>query len=319
VLFRVIVAVLAVFGGAGVLLYVIGWLLIPDDGERATATQAFLGRMRGRPLAQAALAVVAVLAALAVIHDRNGAVLLAGALGLTAFLVLRDRPAHTASAPAATAAVPPVAATVAPTRPPRERSPLGPLTVSVGLLVLGSLLALDAGGTLRLTLKGALASLLLVVGVGLLVGAWLGSARWLAAPALLLALALGVLQAVAVPLHGGAGDRQWTVSSLSDLASPYRLAVGHAQLDLSGLAPPAGTERVVASVGAGRLVVFVPQAATVRVHGHAGVGDVQVFGADVSGLSADRAAVSEGNPSGGSLDLDVSVGVGEVVVTRAAS
>jgi phage shock protein PspC (stress-responsive transcriptional regulator) len=32
-IFRILFVVLAIFGGSGILLYALGWLLVPEDGE----------------------------------------------------------------------------------------------------------------------------------------------------------------------------------------------------------------------------------------------------------------------------------------------
>ena len=63
VLLRVAFVVLTVFGGFGGLLYVIGWLLLPDDGEEYSAAQSLLGRGSSsmpRPLAVGLVIVAAV-------------------------------------------------------------------------------------------------------------------------------------------------------------------------------------------------------------------------------------------------------------------
>ncbi|OJV23893.1 MAG: hypothetical protein BGO26_03485 [Actinobacteria bacterium 69-20] len=63
ILIRVAFVVLALFGGSGVLLYCIGWLVMPADGDDASAVQALAGR--GRSSVSPALAVVLVIVALA--------------------------------------------------------------------------------------------------------------------------------------------------------------------------------------------------------------------------------------------------------------
>ena len=65
VLIRVAFVVLTVFGGFGGLLYVLGWLLLPADGDEVSAAEALLGRGRSSvppPLA-VGLGIVAVIAA----------------------------------------------------------------------------------------------------------------------------------------------------------------------------------------------------------------------------------------------------------------
>ncbi|GIJ44763.1 hypothetical protein Val02_16490 [Virgisporangium aliadipatigenens] len=48
VLWRVMFAVLTVFGGIGLLAYLVGWLLIPADGDTASPAEAVLGKGRSR-------------------------------------------------------------------------------------------------------------------------------------------------------------------------------------------------------------------------------------------------------------------------------
>jgi phage shock protein PspC (stress-responsive transcriptional regulator) len=45
---RIIFAVLAVFGGAGVPLYLAGWLLIPEEGCKESIATAFMHSLQGR-------------------------------------------------------------------------------------------------------------------------------------------------------------------------------------------------------------------------------------------------------------------------------
>ena len=44
---RLAFAALAVFGGAGVLLYVIAWAVVPEQGEKASIVEEFVNKNRG--------------------------------------------------------------------------------------------------------------------------------------------------------------------------------------------------------------------------------------------------------------------------------
>ncbi len=46
VLWRVVLAVLGFFGGVGVLLYLVGWLVIPAEGDTASPIESLLGQGR---------------------------------------------------------------------------------------------------------------------------------------------------------------------------------------------------------------------------------------------------------------------------------
>jgi len=61
VLIRVTFVVLTAFGGFGLTLYVLGWLLLPADGDEVSPGESLLGRGRSAtpPALAAALAVVA--------------------------------------------------------------------------------------------------------------------------------------------------------------------------------------------------------------------------------------------------------------------
>ncbi len=93
---RILFVVLTLFGGSGILLYALGWLLVPDEGEEESEGQRlFNGRSKSRFRTVAVLVVVLVLG-LAVtgslIHSGPGlgglGVLLV--VGLAVVLVLRN-------------------------------------------------------------------------------------------------------------------------------------------------------------------------------------------------------------------------------------
>jgi phage shock protein PspC (stress-responsive transcriptional regulator) len=69
ILFRVAFVVLTIFGGFGGLLYVLGWLLLPADGDEVSAAEALLGRGRSSvpPALAVGLGVVAVLSAFSIL------------------------------------------------------------------------------------------------------------------------------------------------------------------------------------------------------------------------------------------------------------
>ena len=40
-------AALTIFGGAGILLYLIAWLLVPEEGEKASIAEEFVSKNKG--------------------------------------------------------------------------------------------------------------------------------------------------------------------------------------------------------------------------------------------------------------------------------
>jgi hypothetical protein len=210
-----------------------------------------------------------------------------------------------------------------PRRQRRPRSPLGALTLSVATMLTGVLLALRLSGVDALTAPRILAVALLVVGGGLLVGAWIGRARWLIAVGLVLALALGgSVAAGSAGLDDGLGERTWTPTG----DASYSLGAGEAVLDLSALRPRTSSE-IDVELRVGRLLVLVPPDVQVTGEAEAGVGELlQVFDDGRRRvLNPDddtdvrRRFAFDGTVEGPQVELDLEVGMGQIEVRRVAS
>jgi phage shock protein PspC (stress-responsive transcriptional regulator) len=355
VIYRVVLAVLALFGGAGLVLYGVGWLLIPEQETGRAALDTLLRRPAGwsdwRRLALiAAVLLLAVVVLPPIRHASSWTGLGLAVLAVLGFLWLRDhRPDALAAGAAPTSATvdhaegrsyalaattydpgathlgathdPRATAPLPAPAPRRPRSPLGWITLCAALVAVGCGLLLDGAGMLHATLQGLLATALVVVSIGLVAGTWIGRARWLVLPAFVLVVALAGASVISgVPLRGGTGDRFWAPGAAGDLPSEYRLLAGDATLDLTGLGAVSGGRSVRASVGAGQLAVRLPAGLPVSVHAHAGGGRVEVLGLVSDGLGVDR-DVTSGGPNVGAgavagLVLDLRVGAGQLTVTR---
>lgn len=320
VLWRVTVAVLAVFGGAGVLLYVLGWLLIPRVGEpESWAERNLRSPENGLSTAGIVLLVLAGILVLGAVDDGPGlgVVLVAGVLAWLVVRERRDRPPTAGpvtgayDGPQPAPAVPPVP------RAPRERSALGGITLSVAVLVSGALLALREAGADGLTAPRILAVALLVIGGGLLVGTVWGRARWLIVPGLVVALLLAATTAAGGSgFDGGVGERTWRAVD----GGEYSLGAGEATLDLRGLRG-SDDARVEASIGFGHLIVLVPSGMSVRVDSAVGLGELTSD--DVEGRPLNRdgdlGRTEEfvvGSSDDVTVELDLQVGLGEIEVRR---
>ena len=201
---------------------------------------------------------------------------------------------------------------------------LGPVTLSSAALLAGLMLLLRELGVDGITGPRVLAAAILVVGVGLVVGTWLGRARWLSfvgAGLLLLLVPTAVLDG---QLRHGMGERTWTPGAAQE-GMDYQLGVGEASLDLRSLEPGSVTD-LTAHVGIGRLVVLVPEDLRVRLRPDVGVGTLLRTGlGDASSQEADPFEpttyddVVLGPATGRELVLDAEVGLGELEVRRVAS
>lgn len=342
VLWRVAVVVLTVFGGSGLLLYLAGWLTIPEEGTDVSLAERWL---RGRDLSRAAVVALVVGAAVVLgvsTGSHVGAAPLVAA-ALLALVVLRREPQTAASAAATgpawltprtaeTSYAPPgapldVAAPAGaadpctadpyaapPVRRPRPpRSPVPLLTLGAALLVTAVLLVLHAAGVDGLTVGRVLAADLLVVGAGLLVGARTRGARWLVVPALLLVAALGVTSAARVPVDLSAGDRTWVVSG----SGQRTLGLGEATLDLGPLSGGRGAD-VRARLGAGHLVVELPRDTRVELHARLAAGEVVLPDAGDLPQGTDVDVTRTFGPADGPVvRLDVRLGAGQLEVRGA--
>lgn len=401
VLWRVLLAILAFFGGIGVLLYALGWLIIPQEGDQASPVEALFGRGRSStsPIVTILLCVLAVLLAFTSLHMSFWSpVLLAGmAVGVVVLLGRRSGRAPaggtagsaTGTAGAAGFSVPPTGASnpayrapfaphgpyQSPTsaayqdtreyplagrdpdpwtaatgsrpmpppppppppppvlnrpRPPRQRSPLGRYTFFALCLALGGLAVLAVTGLARPAPSAFVALGLGVVGVGLLVGAFLGRARGL--------IALGIVLAVAMPpaLIGETvpwqqvrsdvarnrdfDDQTWHPASLAEVQPTYRTSLGNGTLDLSKVDFTGHDTTVNLSAGAGNVTVVLPPEVDTTVTVHNGMGNVTLFGQEQPHpyRDGDQAITNLGpdGKGGGTLTLLINAGMGNVEVSR---
>jgi PGF-CTERM protein len=367
--FRVLFVVLTVFGGSGLLLYALGWLLVPEDGESESEGQRLVnGRSKSSAATVIGILVVLVIGIAATgwfIDSGPGFGGLGALVAVIAIVVLisrnhRDGPVA-GTAPAApptvapaepgaygqtpgtayAAAMPPTSPVdappgppappyiptttypvyvPAPPAPPRERSILGRVTVSVALIVVGVLIGWNGATDSDVPVRAVIAAALAVVGLGLVVGAYVGRARGLVVLGVLLTLLVSAAAVADIPVRGGVGDRTWRPAAVSDLRSTYRLGIGQSELDLTRLdLAGAGRTRVDIRQGIGHLLVIVPDNVVVRIDADANAGEIQLPDQDaVNGTDlSERVVLPEGSaPSAAVLVVDAELGVGSLEVRR---
>lgn len=93
VLWRVTLAVLTLFGGIGAMTYLVGWLLLPEEGDEVSPVEALLGRGRSAtsaPVAVLLAAAVGVLGIVAVTTDFGTTLLFAGLVAGAVLLINRN-------------------------------------------------------------------------------------------------------------------------------------------------------------------------------------------------------------------------------------
>jgi hypothetical protein len=202
---------------------------------------------------------------------------------------------------------------------PRERRPrsrLGSVTLSVAALVSGALVLARTYGVDGLTPARILAVALLVVAAGLVVGTWIGRARWLVLIGLVLSLALAATAATdddSDALRGGIGDRTW-VATQTQPTQTFRLGIGEATLDLTALETSGSHQVIKAHVGAGHLIVLVPSDVPVRVVAKADVGEIHEFGDSIADGDDVERTLTYGPPGDPRVEVEADVTFGQVEV-----
>ncbi|MEV0700828.1 PspC domain-containing protein [Saccharopolyspora sp. NPDC050389] len=361
ILVRVAFVLGALYGGAGLVLYLLGWLLFPKEGDPVPGSTE-----PTREPTSPALAVVIVLLLIPGVFWLTSSPSIIGlALGLGLLYLVHHNYGDRSIAPTATRATPeaapqpaapvsantwvyPGAASTAtpsddtPRQTPPAWDPLGAAPfawdlpepsepdepdqqrptrrwisfVTLGLAAFAAALATALGSPLSTALAIALA----VLGVGMVLGAFLRGGRGLIGAAipvgglamLLTALPLG-------DLSGELGDDEIRPTSIQNVLPHYKRSAGSVQLDLRNLEIADGQElRTGANVGLGDILVHVPPNVDVTARCAAELGTVHCLGDSADGRSAHRSVVDQGDdgPGGGHIVLDLVVGTGDVEVIR---
>ncbi|MGW7439087.1 PspC domain-containing protein [Streptomyces sp. NPDC054849] len=185
------------------------------------------------------------------------------------------------------------------------------------------------GRPLGEALQTGLSATLIVFGLGLAVSSLLGRTGF--GTVVLAVFTSGLLAgAAALPREIGTDWREaaWRPAAVADVRPVYEAGTGLATLDLSRLDVSKGTAVAVeASIDAGRLKVILPREVTAQADVTIRrLGDIQLPG-DYAGR-IERAGEQNrretlpppaGTEAGGTIELHLSAGVGQVEVARAAS
>jgi phage shock protein PspC (stress-responsive transcriptional regulator) len=213
-----------------------------------------------------------------------------------------------------------------PPPPPPPRSYLGMITLSALVLVIGAIGIIDAAGA-DLSPVTYLFGALSVIGLGLLAGTWFGRSRGLIALGIVAAVIFIPVAAVDAITDGswtqwrGADrvrERPTTVDAIQPL---YELGTGVLILDLRSVDFTGESATTTVDLGAGEVRVLLPADVDVTVTGQVDLGELDVLGQEQGGADRSTHRVDLG-PDGlgsGRIDLDLSVNLGRVEVTREAA
>ncbi len=216
---------------------------------------------------------------------------------------------------------PPTAERATPSYPPpppypkRESSMLGRLTIAIDLIVLATMAMIDlAFARVDIEPVHYLATAIAILGVGLLVGTFMGRARWLILVGLFIVPALWVATWWPGNVPWTAGEISHRPTVVAEVETPYEQGFGQMTIDLTGLTTEdleaIGTIR--ASLGAGQMIVRVPNEAGISLSASVGMGAVEGPFDQASGIGVD--VTREFGPSPTIVELDLEVGAGQIVI-----
>ena len=325
-LVRVLLVVLAFFGGAGLLIYGAVWLFVPAEGSDTAPV------MIGPETRTVVLTVALVLAGVLLLgngwwvgfNDGWPAPLLPlVAVGLVVWLVLRNRAPRagsTAGSPPPVQGPPPPPTAGAPPYqpPPPPQPPRAPGARSLfGITMASVLVALGLVATVEL-LEVALpwaaypAAALTVIGLALVVGAFRGRSAGLGFMGF---VAAAVLAAAALAPNPSFGDVQLRPVRSTLLQDSYERTAGRIHLDLTGIQDVAALNGRVLGVDlrAGEVLVEVPENVDVDVTSRVQNGRLSILGRTVAGhdLTNNSATPDTAAPD---LRIDIDLGVGQAMV-----
>jgi phage shock protein PspC (stress-responsive transcriptional regulator) len=191
--------------------------------------------------------------------------------------------------------------------------------IGIGLAIVVGSVVLAVGSAIAAGLgSGAVvAGMVILIGALLAVSAVRGGMRWLAFPALVIAIPLGIVSAAGIKLDGGVGDRTIRPATLVGLPAQYRLGMGRLEVDLRDANWSHG-QRVGLDVrlGLGQLVVVVPHGVCVDASTHVGAGYINVLGREDQGFDAGSQEPPAGAGTAPRLELHGDVGMGALQVVH---
>ncbi len=181
------------------------------------------------------------------------------------------------------------------------------LTLSVGAFAAAAAGSALGGGVV-------VAGLVIACGVGLIGGAFRGGARWLVAPALVLALPLGAVAATDLDVRGTWGDRTFTPSSIADVKQGYDMGAGSMRVDLRDVDVPAGRTVLPVELGVGEIIVIADPDVCLTTQAKVSLGAVDSNGDQQGGGDLDVDDGIRVAPGAREVHVVADLGIGHVLV-----
>jgi len=356
VIFRVLFATAAFFGGAGILGYLLAWAAIPEQGRDRAPIDGWVASLRHRqvPMWLVALGAGLLLWLTAFSWWAPGPffpVMAVVIILVIAFGRRGDAPKPPSQAPsepsvqAAEQAASPQADTVSldkttaeqPTAPPpswvadsrrwiSDSREARNIRLRRAFPVKVATLAVLAATLLTLGLIDAATGIPVpvyfwfatgILGAGLVIGGLLRRTPWSVA-ILFVPSVIGLIALAGshASLHDGVGQRIWTPTT--SVASNYNLAFGHTELDLRSLQPQDGPRTIRIEEAAGDVHIFAPATMNMTVVANVRFGDVGVDGSNdaAHGVGVSRLVEPLSGATGQPITVIVHLADGHIEVDR---
>jgi phage shock protein PspC (stress-responsive transcriptional regulator) len=284
---RITFVILAFAGGLGILAYIAFLLFIPSD-DPSSPQRWGVARVIG-----AGLLVIAVCFVLTPDWFFGPWLVLLFAAGVVAYLLIR------VTREEGTTRFSGVAARIA----------LGVVLLALGV---GGFVAAAVGTAVGGGI--AIAGLIVACGIGLVGGAFRGGARWLIAPAIVLALPLAAVAATDLDLRGTWGDRSFRPTTVAELADGYEMGVGSMRVDLRDVELPPGRTDLPLQIGMGEIQVLVPQDMCVVTDAAISMGAANTGHGEEGGVDIDVHDGPVPDPGVAYVRIDADLGIGALHV-----
>ncbi len=206
-----------------------------------------------------------------------------------------------------------------PPAPRRRRSKIGIITVAAALITAAGLIIADelSGGVNERTAVGVVLG---VIGLGMVIGAFVRGGRGLIGLAVPLAVVGIGLTTFSPSGWNGVGDINSTPSASAQVASDYETSVGDITIDLTKVPATDDPIHTTVRTDVGDVLIIVPKDADVELECQVGAGDIECLEQKRSDFDAEVTEfLSEGADGEGglSIDLDAEVATaGNVEVRR---
>jgi phage shock protein PspC (stress-responsive transcriptional regulator) len=333
---RLAFVLLLIGGGAGFLLYIAGFLLIPGEGEPESIGQKWANQANST---QPWVGILLILIAAGVLFSNfpffDGGLLFPTALLVVGILLYRGdlpginwkpqpRPEKTTnpvnqeetSVFMTTTTESPRTEPARPVifKPRTPPSPLGRITIGVTVIALGLLAVLD-----RMSLavdadpRHYLALAVATLGLGVLVGTLYGKARWLIPFGLLLIPPMVAASVAEAGVGSWQSPQLYRPQQFAALVPFYEQPLGEMVVDLTELPWNGETVEVRAELGIGRLVLLVPAGVAIEAFGEVGIGAFNSINSSAGGFGVED-SVSIGGNGRGTVIATLEVGIGEIEI-----